>query len=128
MNPDPDLVCSQRSDPDPVQIGPDPQHWCAVQNFPLGVYPNTHQDIRLDLSTWIPIRIRSGPETQNVASLLPMLNFEFIVPVPLGSSSSNVPDSQRKIYSEALLSLCKRRIYKLYWQRVADTVGTYYLA
>ncbi len=24
MNPDP--VCSQRSDPDPVQIGPDPQH------------------------------------------------------------------------------------------------------
>jgi hypothetical protein len=25
MNPDP--VCSQRSDPDPVQIGPDPQHW-----------------------------------------------------------------------------------------------------
>jgi hypothetical protein len=25
MNPDP--VCSQRSDPDPVQIGLDPQHW-----------------------------------------------------------------------------------------------------
>jgi hypothetical protein len=31
MNPDPNPypnpVCSQRSDPDPVQIGPDPQHW-----------------------------------------------------------------------------------------------------
>ncbi len=31
MNPDPDPVCSQRSvpDPDPVQIGPDPQHCFA---------------------------------------------------------------------------------------------------
>jgi hypothetical protein len=27
MNPDLDPVCSQRSDPDPVQIGPDLQHW-----------------------------------------------------------------------------------------------------
>ncbi len=26
MNPDPNPVCSQRSDPDLVQIGPDPQH------------------------------------------------------------------------------------------------------
>jgi hypothetical protein len=33
MNPDP--VCSQRSDPDPVQIGPDPQHWIRVMHILL---------------------------------------------------------------------------------------------
>jgi hypothetical protein len=32
MNPDLDPVCSRRSDPDPVQIGPDPQHWTEPDN------------------------------------------------------------------------------------------------
>ncbi len=34
MNPDPDPVCSQRSDPDPVQIGPDPQHCLEIPKSP----------------------------------------------------------------------------------------------
>jgi hypothetical protein len=41
MNLDPDPVCSQRSDPDPVQIGPYPQHcfrghWLSYKLHPLG--------------------------------------------------------------------------------------------
>ncbi len=32
LDPNPDPVCSQRSDPDPVRIGPDPQHWWTSPN------------------------------------------------------------------------------------------------
>ncbi len=44
MNPDPDPVCSQRSDPDPVQIGPDPQH-CSyhIRNKKLRILNMTSQ-------------------------------------------------------------------------------------
>jgi hypothetical protein len=39
--PDPDPVCSQTLDTDPVQIGPDPQHW----NQPLdGEMPDSNPE------------------------------------------------------------------------------------